>query len=54
VDVPGSHEPGTGELNYDNVVKALDSLGYTGSVGFELLPSESGEKPFEAMKRIWI
>ena len=53
-DVPGSHEPGTGELNHDNILKALDSMGYAGFVGFELLPSETDEKAFEAIKRIWI
>jgi hydroxypyruvate isomerase len=53
-DVPGSHEPGTGELNLSNILKALDSMGYAGFVGFELLPSETDEKAFEAIKRIWI
>lgn len=53
-DVPGSHEPGTGELNYNNILKALDSMGYNGFVGFELLPSETDEKAFKAIKGIWI
>ena len=37
-DVPGRHEPGTGELNYRNILKALKRLGYSGVVGFELIP----------------
>jgi len=53
-DVPGSHEPGTGELNCKNILKALDSMGYTGFVGFELLPSETDAKAFKAIKGIWI
>ena len=53
-DVPGSHEPGTGELNYNNILKALDSLGYTGFVGFELLPIETDGKAFKAIKGIWV
>ncbi len=53
-DVPGSHEPGTGGLNFDDILKALDSMGYTGFVGFELHPSESDQKAFEAIKRVWI
>jgi hydroxypyruvate isomerase len=53
-DVPGSHEPGTGELNYNNILKALDSMGYTGFVGFELLPIETDGKAFKAIKEIWI
>src|SRR4030042_5397591 len=53
-DVPGSHEPGTGELNNINILKALDSMGYEGFVGFELLPFETDEKAIEAIKRICI
>jgi hydroxypyruvate isomerase len=53
-DVPGSHEPGTGELNLNHILKALDSMGYEGFVGFELLPSETDEKAFEAIKEIWV
>ncbi len=53
-DVPGSHEPGTGELNCRNILKALDSMEYTGFVGFELLPSETDEKALMAIKKIWI
>jgi hydroxypyruvate isomerase len=53
-DVPGSHEPGSGELNCSNILKALDSMGYAGFVGFELLPSETDEKAFEAIKMIWM
>ena len=37
-DVPGRHEPGTGEINYVRVLKCLDSVGYDGIVGCELLP----------------
>src|SRR4030043_513208 len=37
-DVPRSHEPGTGELNCTNILTALDSMGYAGFIGFELLP----------------
>jgi hydroxypyruvate isomerase len=34
-DVPGRHEPGTGELHYENILDALDDAGYDGYVGFE-------------------
>jgi hydroxypyruvate isomerase len=53
-DVPGSHEPGTGELHCRNILKALDSLGYDGFIGFELLPSETDEKAIKAIQAIWI
>ncbi|KKB11456.1 hydroxypyruvate isomerase [Devosia geojensis] len=37
-DNPGRNEPGTGEINYDFVLKALDRLGYDGWVGCEYKP----------------
>ena len=37
-DAPGRHEPGTGEINYANIYRCLESLGYTGRVGYELFP----------------
>ncbi len=37
-DVPGRHQPGTGELNYVNILKALKASGYSGGVGFEFEP----------------
>ena len=37
-DNPGRHEPGTGEINYSNILPALDRLGYDGFVGCEYKP----------------
>jgi hydroxypyruvate isomerase len=37
-DHPGRHEPGTGELHYNRVLKELHTLGYRGYVGLELVP----------------
>lgn len=37
-DVPGRHEPGTGEINFTNVMTVLNELDYDGFVGFELDP----------------
>ncbi|MCL2507747.1 MAG: TIM barrel protein [Oscillospiraceae bacterium] len=34
-DVPGRNEPGTGEINYKNVFKAIAGTGYAGYVVFE-------------------
>ncbi len=34
-DVPGRKEPGTGELNYKNIFKAIAEAGYDGFVTFE-------------------
>ncbi|HJS76771.1 MAG TPA: 2-oxo-tetronate isomerase [Burkholderiales bacterium] len=38
-DVPGRHEPGTGEINFDFLLGRLDALGYSGCVGCEYNPS---------------
>ncbi|MDP9294420.1 MAG: TIM barrel protein [Actinomycetota bacterium] len=37
-DSPGRGEPGTGEINFDYVLRRLDELGYEGHVGLEYKP----------------
>lgn len=37
-DVPGRHEPGTGEINYNAVIKHLEKKGFDGIVGLEAWP----------------
>jgi hydroxypyruvate isomerase len=37
-DVPGRHEPGTGEINFPFLFGLLDELGYDGWVGCEYTP----------------
>ena len=38
-DVPGRKEPGTGEINYPAIARALSEMGYRGVVGHEAWPS---------------
>ncbi|MCC6177693.1 MAG: TIM barrel protein [Chloroflexi bacterium] len=38
-DNPGRHEPGSGEINYANVLKAIDESGYKGYVALEYVPA---------------
>jgi hydroxypyruvate isomerase len=40
-DSPDRHEPGTGEINYPFVLRALDDAGYDGWVSLEYRPRES-------------
>ena len=39
-DVPGRCEPGTGEIYYPAVARALERIGYTGTVGLEAYASD--------------
>ena len=41
-DVPGRQEPGTGEVNWRNVFRAIYELGYRGIVGMEHGLSQPG------------
>jgi hydroxypyruvate isomerase len=43
-DVPGRHEPGTGEIPFPALFAHLDALGYTGWVGAEYRPSRRTEE----------
>jgi hydroxypyruvate isomerase len=40
-DVPGRHEPGTGEVSFGFLLRYLDGLGYPGLVGCEYKPAAS-------------
>jgi len=42
--VPGRHELYLGELNYKNIIKRIDELGYEGYVGLEYFPTIDSEK----------
>ena len=38
-DNPGRHEPGTGEINFPNLFRAIDATGYDGWIGCEYIPA---------------
>jgi len=46
-DVPGRHEPGTGEINYANIFKKLAALGFKGYAAMEFLPTGD---PIESLR----
>jgi hydroxypyruvate isomerase len=37
-DVPGRHEPGTGQIDFDALFGVIDRLGYAGWIGCEYIP----------------
>jgi hydroxypyruvate isomerase len=37
-DVPGRHEPGTGEIGWEYLFRRIDELGYSGWIGCEYAP----------------
>ena len=47
-DVPGRHEPGTGEINYPAIAQALRDNGFTGTVGLEAWASDDSVAGSEA------
>ena len=49
-DVPGRCEPGTGEINYPAIARALADLGYTGTVGLEAFASGDPELALERFR----
>jgi hydroxypyruvate isomerase len=52
-DVPGRHEPGTGEINYPQVAKALRDVGYHGSVGLEAFPQEDDRRALARFREVF-
>jgi hydroxypyruvate isomerase len=50
-DVPGRCEPGTGEINYPAIAKALHDMGFGGTVGMEASASGDSVAALEAFRR---
>ena len=42
-DVPGRKEPGTGEINFPNIARALNAMGYAGPVCMEAFASADAD-----------
>ncbi len=51
-DVPGRHEPGTGEIAWPYVFERIDALGYSGWVGCEYRPAGETLAGLEWRKRL--
>jgi hydroxypyruvate isomerase len=50
-DVPGRMEPGTGEINYPAIARALNKMGYKGTIGLEGHPSGDDEQALESFRK---
>ncbi len=51
-DVPGRHEPGTGEINYPKVLEAIVKTGYTGYIGLEYIPLKDHLEQIIEMRKL--
>jgi hydroxypyruvate isomerase len=49
-DVPGRHQPGTGEINYNNIYRKLIKLNYQHYAAMEFLPTGDEVKQLRAAK----
>lgn len=49
-DVPGRCEPGTGEVNWHVVARALKAMGYAGPIGMEAFASGDPEEALEGFR----
>jgi hydroxypyruvate isomerase len=51
-DVPGRHEPGSGEINYEHIFGLLQELGYKGFVGLEYTPRMDATASLRAVRAL--
>jgi len=51
-DVPGRHDPGTGEINYANIYRELAQLNYRRNVAMEFRPSGDPVAALRAAKAL--
>jgi hydroxypyruvate isomerase len=51
-DVPGRHEPGTGEINYEHLFGVLRERGYRGYVGLEYMPLMDARASLRAVRAL--
>ncbi len=52
-DVPGRHEPGTGEINYPRIVSTLREVGYSGVIGMEAFPQADAHQAMESFRALF-
>jgi hydroxypyruvate isomerase len=52
-DNPGRHEPGTGEIAFERLLRHIDAVGYEGYIGCEYLPAKGTVEGLE-WARPWL
>jgi len=53
-DVPGRHQPGTGEINFYGIKRVLEDRGYDRQLTFETVPKDGdSEAAVTAIKQVW-
>ncbi len=52
-DNPGRCEPGTGEINFGAIARALDEGGYRGAVGLEAYAKSDSDAALDAFERLF-
>lgn len=52
-DCPTRQEPGTGEINFVNIKRKLDELGFDGFIGMEFRPSDTAALAYKRVKQIF-
>lgn len=50
-DNPGRFEPGTGEMNWPGIARALKNMGYSGPIGLEAFAKNEPEAALEAFRK---
>jgi hydroxypyruvate isomerase len=51
-DLPGRHEPGTGEVDWDAALRTVRDLGYAGPFGMEYVPSTDSALSLNRIRKV--
>src|SRR5450756_2399775 len=51
-DMPGRHEPGTGDLPFAAILNALEAAGYSDPIGLEFVPLDPATPDFGCVRRL--
>jgi hydroxypyruvate isomerase len=52
-DVPGRHEPGTGDVDYSSIARTLHEVGYEGVIGLEAFPLADDREALRGFREVF-